>query len=50
MQAYENPAFVEDIARDAALLLKADDRIARVHGSRDQPREHPQPQRRGDDP
>lgn len=27
MQAYENPAFVEDIARDAALLLKADDRI-----------------------
>ena len=28
MQAYENPAFVEDIARDAALLLKADDRIA----------------------
>lgn len=28
MQAYENPAFVEDIARDAALLLKADDRVA----------------------
>lgn len=28
MQAFENPAFVEDIARDTALLLKADTRIA----------------------
>ena len=30
MQAYENPAFVEDIARDAAVALRADDpRVAR---------------------
>lgn len=27
MQAYENPAFVEDVARDAALALRADPRI-----------------------
>jgi GTP cyclohydrolase FolE2 len=27
MQAYDNPAFVEDIARDAALALRADSRI-----------------------
>jgi MptA/FolE2 family GTP cyclohydrolase len=27
MEAYENPAFVEDIARDAALALKADRRV-----------------------
>jgi GTP cyclohydrolase IB len=28
MQAYESPAFVEDIARDAALLLKDDQRVS----------------------
>lgn len=33
MQAYENPAFVEDIVRNAALILREDARIAwfRVH-------------------
>ena len=29
MQAYDNPAFVEDIARDAAIALKKDDRVQR---------------------
>ena len=29
MQAYENPAFVEDIARHVALGLRADDRVRR---------------------
>jgi GTP cyclohydrolase IB len=29
MQAYENPAFVEDIARDVALALRGDDRVER---------------------
>jgi GTP cyclohydrolase IB len=33
MQAYDNPAFVEDIARDAAVALKADDRIQRFEVS-----------------
>lgn len=28
MQAYENPAFVEDITRDVAVCLKADERVA----------------------
>ena len=28
MQAYENPAFVEDIARGVAQALKADERVA----------------------
>ena len=28
MQAYENPAFVEDITRDVAVRLKADERVA----------------------
>jgi GTP cyclohydrolase I len=27
MQAYENPAFVEDIARDVAVTLKANDGV-----------------------
>lgn len=27
MQAYENPAFVEDVVRNAALRLRADQRI-----------------------
>ena len=33
MQAYENPAFVEDIVRNAALILREDSRVAwfRVH-------------------
>jgi GTP cyclohydrolase I len=33
MQAYENPAFVEDIVRNAALILRGDARVAwfRVH-------------------
>ena len=29
MQAYENPAFVEDIARDVAVTLRDDDRVER---------------------
>ena len=29
MQAYENPAFVEDIARDIAVALRDDERVAR---------------------
>ena len=29
MQAYENPAFVEDIARDVAVALRSDDRVER---------------------
>ncbi len=28
MQAYENPAFVEDIARDVAVALRDDARVA----------------------
>lgn len=31
MQAYENPAFVEDITRDMALHLKEDERVAWFH-------------------
>ena len=33
MQAYDNPAFVEDVVRDVAICLQKDDRIAwfRVH-------------------
>ncbi len=33
MQAYENPAFVEDMVRNAALILREDARVAwfRVH-------------------
>lgn len=33
MQAYENPAFVEDIVRNAAIILREDQRIGwfRVH-------------------
>jgi len=30
-EAYENPKFVEDIARDVALAFNADDRIGRFH-------------------
>jgi GTP cyclohydrolase I len=31
MQAYDNPAFVEDITRDAAVQLKDDERIKWFH-------------------
>ena len=50
MQAYENPAFVEDIARDVAVALREDARIASLRVARHEPREHPQPRRRRDDP
>ena len=50
MQAYENPAFVEDIARDVAVALREDARIESFAVTRHEPREHPRPQRRRDDP
>ena len=50
MQAYENPAFVEDIARDVAVALREDSAVRAFDVTRHEPGEHPQPQRRRDGP